>query len=141
MARLTEDLNGGGNFGRDLAIGEQRTWHAKDKAGNIVKTFTLTRTARAYVYDLCDAYNDARSSSAGGAWYVVGDELRFGDPRWRNDEQWRECVRRNEEWLWEKRHPAQGMSAFGRDPQGHEAKPASPVLAQQECAQPFENTP
>lgn len=103
MAKLTDDT-GPGNFNRELAIGETRTWHAKDKQGNITKTFTLTRTARDYVYDLCDAYNAARSPNAGGEWHVIGGELSFGDPRWRNDEQWRECVRRNEEWLHEKRY-------------------------------------
>lgn len=102
--RDTGGGNASSNFNRELAVGEQRTWHARDKqTGEITKTFTLTRTTRDYVYDLCDAYNAARSPNAGGAWHVVGDELRFGDPRWRNEEQWAECKRRNEEWLREKR--------------------------------------
>jgi hypothetical protein len=37
--------------------------------------------------------------------------------------------------------PAQGMSAFGRDPQGHEAKPASPVGSEADDAPTPSSTP
>lgn len=84
---MTNPLDGGhssgsGNFGRELAIGEQRTWHARDKdTGAITKTFTLTRTDRDYVYDLCDAYNAERSGHAieqGIEWYVANGALLIG---------------------------------------------------------------
>lgn len=81
MAKLTDDSASSGNFGRELAVGEQRTWHAKDKQGNITKTFTLTRTARDYVHDLCDAYNAARSRDAierGVEWFVHNGALLIG---------------------------------------------------------------
>lgn len=81
MAKLTDGLGGGG--GHELAPGEVRTVHAKDAAGNIVKTINIVRTGRDYVFDLCDAYNDARSGDArqrGIEWYVAPNgELKLGD--------------------------------------------------------------
>ena len=70
-----------GNNGRKLAVGEERQMHARDKtSGEVTRTYTLTRTARDYVYDLCDAYNadiDLNSNSA--RWYVTAKgELAIG---------------------------------------------------------------
>lgn len=82
MAKLTDDTPGTGNFGRDLQPGEERAWPAKDKQGNVLKMIKLTRTARDYVHDLCDAYNDARTADAkerGVEWFVANGELRIGD--------------------------------------------------------------
>ena len=42
---------------RKMKIGETYTWSTTDGKGNINRTYTLTRTARDYVYDLADAYN------------------------------------------------------------------------------------
>lgn len=75
--------DGGTTFQADLAPGETRTIHAKDRSGNIVKTITVHRTEREYVFDLCDAYNAARSEDArqrGLEWYVAPNgELKLGD--------------------------------------------------------------
>jgi len=72
-----------GDGGGDIPPGETRTWHARDKdTKEIVKTFTLLRTQRDYVYDLCDAYNNARTQDAidrGVEWFVAPNgELRIG---------------------------------------------------------------
>lgn len=68
--------------GRDLKPGETRTFPAKDKQGNVVKTITVLRTDRNYVFDLCDAYNQARTREAedrGVEWFVAANgELRIG---------------------------------------------------------------
>lgn len=67
--------------GGDIPPGETRIVHAKDKFGNIVKTITIYRTERDYVYDLCDAYNAARSESArraGAEWFVANGALLLG---------------------------------------------------------------
>lgn len=51
----------------ELAIGETRTITARDpKTGDVIREYTLIRTARPYVYDLCDAYN----ASGKGGWIV-----------------------------------------------------------------------
>src|SRR5687768_16810575 len=68
--RSADNCTGGG----DLKPGETRTILAKDKQGNIVKTMTLYRTDREYVYDLCDCYNAHRTEEAkerGVEWYVA----------------------------------------------------------------------
>ena len=80
-SKLTEGLTTGG--GGDLKPGESRTILAKDKQGNILKTMTLYRTTREYVYDLCDCYNAHRTEEAkerGVEWYVgPSGELKIGD--------------------------------------------------------------
>jgi hypothetical protein len=79
MAKLTDGTEAKAG---DLKPGETRTWHARDKdTKEIIKTFVLTRTERDYVYDLCDAYNDARTQDAierGVEWFVHNGELRIG---------------------------------------------------------------
>lgn len=65
----------------DIPPGETRIVYAKDKQGNIIKTIEILRTERDYVYDLCDAYNAARSPaplSAGVEWYVANGALLIG---------------------------------------------------------------
>lgn len=84
--------------GRDLRPGETRVVHAKDKSGNVIKTITVHRTEREYVYDLCDAYNDARPADAedrGVEWYVAPNgELRIGtSAEWTRDNLKREAGR------------------------------------------------
>jgi hypothetical protein len=73
----------GGGGSDSLKPGEKRTILAKDKQGNIVKTMTLHRTEREYVYDLCDCYNAHRTAEAkerGVEWYVAPNgELKIGD--------------------------------------------------------------
>jgi hypothetical protein len=68
--------------GSALKPGDVRTWSAKDKSGNVIKSFKLTRTTREYVYDLCDAYNEARTKEVedrGVEWFVAPNgELRIG---------------------------------------------------------------
>lgn len=61
-----------------LAIGDTRTITATDpKSGEVVKQYTLVRTSRPYIYDLCDAYN----ASGKGGWYVDhAGGLKIGDP-------------------------------------------------------------
>jgi len=81
MAKLTDSIGQSG--GGDLKPGETRTILAKDKQGNILKTMTLYRTEREYVYDLCDCYNAHRTEEAkerGVEWYVgPSGELKIGD--------------------------------------------------------------
>ena len=80
MAKLIDSAGGGGG---DLNPGEVRTILAKDReTKETVKTITLHRTNRPYVFDLRDAYNDARTREAlarGVEWYVnrAGD-LKIG---------------------------------------------------------------
>lgn len=83
---LDDGEGGGGSRGTGgpMQPGDVHTIHAKDpKTGEIIKTFTLQRTARPYVYDLCDAYNAERSDAVirnGGEWYVTPHgELKLGD--------------------------------------------------------------
>lgn len=81
---MANPLDGGhsGSGGGDLKPGETRTIQAKDKSGNVIKTITVFRTERDYVFDLCDAYNKARTKDAedrGVEWYVAPNgELRIG---------------------------------------------------------------
>jgi hypothetical protein len=79
MGKLTEGIVGSGS--RDLAPGDTRTIDVKDKSGNVIKTITVFRTERDYVYDLCDAYNDARTRDAkerGIEWFVANGTLAIG---------------------------------------------------------------
>jgi hypothetical protein len=80
MAKLTDDTDTGA---RDIKPGETRTILAKDKSGNILKTMTLHRTERDYVFDLCDCYNKGRTDEAkdrGLEWFVAPNgELKLGD--------------------------------------------------------------
>lgn len=59
--------------------GDIRTIFVKDKDGSITKTVTLRRTARDYVYDLCDAYNAARTRDD-IEWFVANGTLQLGSP-------------------------------------------------------------
>jgi hypothetical protein len=81
MAKLTDGIRGGG--GSDIKPGETRSWDARDKDGNYIKTITLVRTERDYAHDLCDAYNASRSRPD-ILWFVTPTgELRLGDdPDW-----------------------------------------------------------
>jgi hypothetical protein len=77
MGKLTEGITGGGGGG--LHVGETRTI-VDAKSG---RTWTVHRTTRDYVYDLCDAYNVQLSPavrSIGLQWYVTpSGELKLGD--------------------------------------------------------------
>jgi hypothetical protein len=64
--------------------GESRTFHRKDGSA-----FTIHRTDRPYVHDLCDAYNAARSNLA-LLWVVEGGELRLL-------EDWQAMAKRTEQ--------------------------------------------
>jgi len=79
LSARREEQGGSG----ELKPGETRTILAKDKQGNILKTMTLYRTSREYVYDLCDCYNEHRTNDAkerGVEWYVTpAGELKIGD--------------------------------------------------------------
>jgi hypothetical protein len=72
-----------GNGGGNIPPGETRIIEAKDKSGNLVKTYTIYRTNREYVHDLCDAYNAGMDPSArqrGLEWFVApSGELKLGD--------------------------------------------------------------
>lgn len=65
MAKLTDDPLP--FAGRTIAIGESRTF-AYTVDGE-PKTFTVNRTARPYVDDLCDAYN-AKRARRDVEWFV-----------------------------------------------------------------------
>lgn len=84
---------GMGSSGGDLPPGGVRVIEARDKSGNIVKTVTVYRTDREYVYDLRDAYNAALSPAArerGAEWIVTPTgELKLGD-----NEEWSRHNRR-----------------------------------------------
>lgn len=76
-------LNGPSGTGGNgpLRPGDVRIIHAKDKNGNIIKTYTLRRTERPYVEDLCDAYNEGLGHD-GPRWFVAENgELRMGFPQ------------------------------------------------------------
>ena len=75
MGRLSD---GDGNSGRRMQIGDRKTLVARDKdTKEVIRTYTLIRTPRPYVFDLCDAYNDGRP----GPWQVDhAGNLRIGDP-------------------------------------------------------------
>ena len=63
-------LNDGAAPYRAMSIGETRNLHNRDKTTKeIISTYTLTRTARPYVDDLCSAYN-------------AGIDTYGDDPRW-----------------------------------------------------------
>ena len=52
------DAGGGSGGNGPMKPGDVRHLHARDKkTGEITKTYTLHRTDREYVHDLCDAYN------------------------------------------------------------------------------------
>jgi len=72
MGRLSDDT---ASSGGKMRIGEQRTLTARDKeTREIIKTYTLTRTDREYIYDLCDAYNDGRTEDqkhSGIEWFIT----------------------------------------------------------------------
>lgn len=58
-------------------IGDVRTLTARDRDGSVTKTFTLHRTNRPYVEDLCDAYNVGRDHEE-LRWVVTpGGELKL----------------------------------------------------------------
>lgn len=68
-----------------LRYGEMRTFSARDRNGDVLKTITVCRTDRPYIYDLCDAYNEARDASSidrGLEWYIgANGELKLGFDR------------------------------------------------------------
>ena len=86
--------------GRDLRPGETRMIQAKDKSGNIIKTIEVVRTERDYAFDLCDAYNAARTTEAkdrGVEWFVAPNgELRIGDSTGWSRENLKQTESRNE---------------------------------------------
>lgn len=89
MGKLTDDKSPK----RELRPGDVFTWSAGGK------DFTLHRTERDYVFDLCDAYNAARPQDVidrGVEWYVAPNgELRIGT----TDEWTRKNLKRAESRL------------------------------------------
>jgi hypothetical protein len=76
---LVTGREGGGSG--DLPPGDTRIIDVKDKSGNVIKTITVYRTEREYIYDLCDAYNASRSAHAKGQGiecYAAGGSLHIG---------------------------------------------------------------
>lgn len=81
MGRLNEGSGGGHGPFSGMVLGETRTWITKD--GREIK---LTRSGRAFVYDLCYAYNDSMPKHIrdnGKQWFVdaigglqLGDKLK-----------------------------------------------------------------
>jgi hypothetical protein len=66
--------------GAPMQIGETRIVTARDpKTGEVVKEITIVRTAREYVYDLCDAYNRARPNDK-IEYFVINGEVKLGLP-------------------------------------------------------------
>lgn len=67
---------------RPLEPGDVLTIPVRDNIGGIIKTIQIVRTSRDFVFDLCDAYNAARSDDAldrGIEWFVgPGGELKVG---------------------------------------------------------------
>jgi len=55
--------------GRSMQVGEQRVY-IPDPKNAPDRRVIVTRTTREYVYDLCDAYNEARTSDA-VEWFVT----------------------------------------------------------------------
>ncbi len=98
MGKLTEGLSSGG--GGDLPPGGTRMIDVKDKSGNILKTLTLYRTDRDYVYDLADAYNagmDKTAKDRGAQWQVGhSGELKLGYSDESMRENRRQCMSRME---------------------------------------------
>lgn len=71
LARRASEMGVGNGGGGYLTPGNQRTVH-DPKSG---RTWTITRTQRAYAYDLADAYNDQLSNEQidqGMKWIVYG---------------------------------------------------------------------
>lgn len=97
MGRLSDAQH---NESGTLKPGETRTILAKDKSGNVIKEIVVHRTEREYVYDLCDAYNEARSNDAkerGAEWYVAPNgELKLGDSSAWSKARHRQIESRNE---------------------------------------------
>ncbi len=90
------NASGGSGGGGPMDPGDIRVIHAKDNHGQITKTFTLERTSRPYVYDLCDAYNAARTRDD-IEWYVTpAGELKIGEPREFTAKHTRELERESE---------------------------------------------
>jgi hypothetical protein len=98
MARLTEGLTSGGGIG-PMMPGDQRVV-TDPKSG---RTITITRTARPYVQDLCDAYNTALTRDD-VEWFVTDiGELKLRDrPAWterHTKDLDRHAERERQEWL------------------------------------------
>lgn len=103
---IDRPASGGGNG--PMKPGDVRTIQPKDpKTGEITKTFTLHRTDRPYVYDLCDAYNDARTRfdiiwivAANGELKLVDDldwqRSRTEEISKRHERERQECSRNNQ---------------------------------------------
>lgn len=81
MGRLNDGSHSGSGGDGPMKPGDTKTIVAKDpKTGEVVRTYTLVRTERPYVYDLCDAYNGSRTK-ADVEWYVTHTgELKLGEP-------------------------------------------------------------
>lgn len=76
MGRLSDEGSGRGGA---MRIGDQKTQVARDKeTKEITRSYTLIRTDRPYVDDLCSAYNGDRGTF--GPWWVdANGNLRIGD--------------------------------------------------------------
>lgn len=77
---LTMDRPASSGGNGPMNPGDIRTVVAKDpKTGEIIKTIHIRRTAGDYVYDLCDAYNAARTRDD-IEWFVANGTLHLGAP-------------------------------------------------------------
>lgn len=78
MARLTDPLPERG----PMQPGDVLSVPVRDRTGAILKTVIVVRTTRDFAFDLCDAYNAARTADAidrGLAWFVSPTgELKLG---------------------------------------------------------------
>lgn len=103
-----------GHPARKMQIGESRTFETKDqKTGVVIKTITVLRTSRDYVFDLCDACNEALSNEAhdrGLEWHVDAT----GSLKLRDRPEWAEghgkavkanAERERRDWLHRQKYP------------------------------------
>lgn len=111
MARnpLDDDAEVGSRAGRAMQIGEVRTILAHNSKGELVKTLKITRTARDYVHDLCDAYNDGNAHPEAEYYVDSTGKLRFGFTERSSIERSKDLAAKAEaerqHWLYEHRNP------------------------------------
>lgn len=110
---MANPLGGSGGTGDDgsLRPGESRSYTAKDKkTGEEARQFTVHRTDRPYVFDLCDAYNASLKPEArerGLQWRVLPNgelKLEFSDEAARKITKQIEIDLETERSKWIRRH-------------------------------------
>ena len=103
--RLTGGSSGSqGDDSGTMRPGESRTIHVNRDGLN--RTWTVHRTTRDYVYDLCDAYN-AENKHDDAKWFVTeAGELRIGFPQAFTDDLTRKLAaqRERERQIWLANH-------------------------------------